>query len=96
MKKSDAIRLRKQVRSLARKGLSISAIARHLGVSRLFVRTWKDAENPVEDERGWTKGNKRKYTAAQEQRVLAARDEAEQEFFSVRMPSRRNCMKMFP
>lgn len=82
MKKLDAIRLRKQVQSLAQRKLSASTIARRLGVSRPFVHRWKDADDPTVDQRGWAKGKKRKYTDAQETNVLAARDEAEQGFFS--------------
>ena len=85
MEKSDAIRLRKQVQSLARRGLSVSEIARRLDVSRLFVRTWKDAKDPTADQRGWTKGKKRKYSDDHERRVLTTRDKAEQGFFSVLM-----------
>lgn len=85
MEKSDAIRLRKQVQSLAKRGLSVSEIARRLNVSRLFVRTWKHAKDPTEDQRGWVKGRKRKYNEQQEKDVLAARTEAEKEFFSARM-----------
>lgn len=83
MEKSDAIRLRKQVQSIARRGHSISEIARRLGVSRPFVHRWKDAKDPAADERGWVKGKKRKYTEKQEKDVLAARTEAEKDFFSV-------------
>jgi len=84
MKKSDAIRLRKQVQSLSKKGLSVSAIARKLGVSRLFVRKWKDIDDPTKDQRGWKEGCKRKYTNDQEQCVVDARNEADEneEFFS--------------
>lgn len=91
MKKSDAIRLRKQVQALAKKGLSVSAIARKLGVSRLFVRTWKDADDPAQDKRGWKEGRKRKYTDEQEQCVVDARNDADvnEDFFSERRPSHR-------
>lgn len=89
MKKSDAIRLRVQVQTLAKQGLPVSEIARRLGVSRLFVRTWKDAKDPTADERGWVKGKKRTYTDDHEQHVLVTRDKAEQGFFSVRTRSNR-------
>jgi len=89
MEKSDAIRLRIQVQSLAKQGLSVSEIARRLAVSRLFVRTWKDAKDPTVDQRGWVKGQKRKYTRAQEQKVLKTRDKAEEGFFLERMRSTR-------
>lgn len=82
MEKSDAIRLRREIQSLAKRGLSASEIARRLGVSRPFVHRWKDAKDPTADERGWVKGRKRKYTEQQEQDVLAVRTEAEKEFFS--------------
>lgn len=88
MEKPDAIRLRKQVQSLARRGLSVSEIARRLDVSRLFVRIWKDAKDPTADQRGWMKGKKRKYTETQEQRVLGAREKAEQGFFSAHTRSK--------
>lgn len=88
MEKSDAIRLRKQVQSLAKRGLSVSEIARRLDVSRLFVRTWKDAKDPTADQRGWAKGKKRKYNDDHEQHVLVTRDKAEQGFFSVRTRSK--------
>jgi transposase len=83
MEKFDAIRLRQEIWSLSRRGLSASEIARRLGVSRPFVYRWKDAEDPTADDRGWIKGRKRKYTDEQERDVLAARTEAEKEFFSV-------------
>jgi transposase len=83
MEKSDAIRLRREIRSLAKRGLSVSEIARRLGVSRPFVYHWKDAKDPTADERGWIKGRKRKYTDEQERDVLAVRTEAEKGFFLV-------------
>lgn len=82
MEKSDAIRLRRDIQTLTKKGISISEIARRLGVSRPFVHRWKDAKDPTADQRGWVKGRKRKYTGRQEEDVLAARTEAEKEFFS--------------
>lgn len=90
MDKSDAIRLRKQVRSFAQQGLSVSEIARRLGVSRIFVRRWKDIVDPTTDKRGWVTGKKRKYTDAQERQVLDARSDAEKEFFSEHSLSREN------
>lgn len=84
MEKSDAIRLRREIQTLTKKGISVSEIARRLGVSRPFVHRWKDAKDPTEDQRGWVKGRKRKYTGQQEKDVLAARMEAEKEFFLVR------------
>lgn len=85
MKKSDSLRFRKRVQSFAKKGCSVSFIARELGVSRKFVRRWKDVDDATKDDRGWQKGKKRKYTDAQEQKILAARDEAEEGFFSEHM-----------
>ena len=96
MEKSDAIRLRKQVQSLAKRGYSVSEIARRLGVSRLFVRTWNNAKDPTADERGWVKGKKRKYTDEQERCILDARTEAEQGFFSVRTNLRGNSVTASP
>lgn len=96
MEKSDAIRLRKQVQSLSKRKLSVSEIARRLNVSRLFVRTWKDAKDSTADGRGWVKGRKRKYNDRQEKDVLAARTEAEKEFFSVHTHSHKNSMTTSP
>ena len=96
MEKPDAIRLRRQVQSLSKRGLSVSEIARRLGVSRLFVRTWKHAKDPTADERGWVKGKKRKYTDDHEQHVITTRDRAEEGFFSERMRFRGPSVMTFP
>jgi len=96
MKKSDIIRLRIQVQTLAKQGHSVSEIARRLTVSRLFVRTWKDAKDPTADDRGWEKGKKRKYNDENEQKVLTTRDTAEQGFFSERRRFRTPSVMMFP
>ena len=85
MEKADAIRLRREIQSLAKRALSVSEIARRLGVSRPFVSRWKDGKDPTADQRGWVKGRKRTYTERQEQDVLAARDDAEKGFFLVLM-----------
>lgn len=86
MNKPDAIRLRRKVQKLARQGMPAARIARELGVSRPFVHQWRNATDPTQDQRGWEKGRKREYTDQHEQHVLDARAEAEQGFFSDRMP----------
>jgi len=82
MKKSDAIRLRQKVQDLAQQGIPLARIARELGVSRPFVHKWKDAPDTERDVRGWKRGRKRKYTDAQEKKVVEKRKEVTDKFFS--------------
>ena len=96
MQKSDAIRLRVQVQSLAKEGLSVSSIACRLCVSRLFVRRWKAAIDVSIDARGWEKGKKRKYTTEQEECVLSARMKAEKGFFLEHRVFRQQWKKKYP
>jgi transposase len=88
MNKKESLRLRKQVQNCFKKDMPIAKTARRLGVSRPFVYQWKEADNPKEDKRGWTKGRKRKYTDAQEDKVVQKRKEDEEGFFSGRHSSR--------
>ena len=81
MNKEQMIQLRKKVQFYASQGMKNTYIARKLGVSRDFVIKWKNKENVNEDNRGWKKGKKRKYTDKQEQKVVRKRKELENEFF---------------
>ena len=81
MKKSDAMRLRKQIQTCAKQGMPVAKIARKFSVSRPFVYAWMD-EKTTEDNRGWKKGKKRKYTDEQEGKIVEKRKELGDKFFS--------------
>lgn len=81
MKKSDAVRLRKQIQNSAKQGMPIAKIARKFGVSRPFVYAWMN-EKITDDQRGWKKGKKRKYTDEQEGKIVEKRKELSDKFFS--------------
>lgn len=89
MKKQDAIRLRKQVQDCKKKGMPVAKIAQKLGVSRPFVYLWMDAQT-TEDQRGWKKGRKRKYTDEQETKIVEKRKELSDKFFSEERQSGKN------
>ena len=89
MKKPDAIRLRKKVQDCSKQGMPVAKIAQTLGVSRPFVYQWMDAET-IEDQRGWKKGKKRKYTDEQEKNIVEKRKELSVKFFSEERRSSRN------
>ena len=71
--KKENIALRKNVQIYASRGLSNSAIARKLGVSRSFVIKWRNIADVNEDKRGWNKGKKRKYNDVDERIVVNTR-----------------------
>ncbi len=91
--KAQHIQLRKKVQLLAKQGLNNTQIAKKLQVTRNFVIKWKEAKSISVDKRGWQKGKKRKYTDEQEQLVIQARLNTEQEFFLELRQSSRNYLK---
>jgi transposase len=81
MNKNQAIQLRKRVQFYVKQGMKKSAIARKLNVSRPFIDKWINSSDANEDNRGWEKGKKRKYTDEQEQEVIQKRNELGKGFF---------------
>ena len=69
--------------------MPVAKIARKFSVSRPFVYAWMN-EKTTEDERGWKKGKKRKYTDEQEENIVEKRKELGDKFFSAGKLSKEN------
>jgi transposase len=82
MNKEQMIQLREKVKLYAGQGMKNTSIAKKLNVSRDFVIKWKNKKDIKEDNRGWEKGRKRKFTNKQERQVIKKRKELESGFFS--------------
>ncbi|KXB06966.1 hypothetical protein AKJ51_02375 [candidate division MSBL1 archaeon SCGC-AAA382A20] len=85
--KKDLIRIRRKVNRLYfHKGLSKRKIADRVGMSREFVNKWTQSKDQdmKKDERGWPKGQRRKWTGKTEKRITQIRsylEENEKEFY---------------
>jgi len=68
-------------------GWSKKQISKKLGMSKHFVIKWTQSpeQNMLEDQRGWTQGNRRKWTKKTEERILKIHQQlcsSEDEFFT--------------
>ena len=83
MAKAERIYLRKKVQEYSKNGMSDSDISRCLGVSRKFVKKWKEVptEELEAEQQGWKKGRKRRYSEKDEEKVVGKRKELEKHFF---------------